>query len=426
MTDARVQIAVVGGGPAGLAAAGEAHAAGARVLLVEERSALGGRAVIVPGARGLAEGLMRDLRSADVWRGSLVWGIFGRTLAALHGGRTRLVTADAVILATGALERLVPFPGWTLEGVMTVEAGWELVRAGGIGQAGGPAVVAGGPEAGTLAARLAERGTGVTLISAERPKNLPEKVPVIPGAVASARGDGSVERVLLADGTEHECRMLCVESPRVPLVELARLAGAPCVYQPRLGGFVPRYDRTLALHGPTAGLYIAGDAGGVDTPRAAAESGRLAVRSALGALGLLPEADTRQEEARRQLRAASVPLTAVAREAMVIGAMPDDVVERWEGPPETIFCPCEGVSVGILQAAVDDGARSADELKRRTRCGMGTCQWRRCGAAVMRWLSGTLNVPMGRLPLPNVRAPVRPVPLPAIAGAAAPAPAING
>src|SRR5207253_9403564 len=114
-------------------------------------------------------------------------------------------------------ERLVPFPGWTLDGVMTVEAGWELVRAGGGGQASGPAVVAGGPEAATLAARLAERGTGVTLISAERPKNLPEKVPVIPGAVASARGDGSVARVLLADGSEHECRMLCVESPRAPL-----------------------------------------------------------------------------------------------------------------------------------------------------------------------------------------------------------------
>jgi len=426
VTDARVQVAVVGGGPAGLAAAGEAHAAGARVLLIEERPALGGRAVIVPGARGLAEGLMRDLRSAEVWRGSLVWGLFGRTLAALHGGRTRIVTADAVILATGALERLVPFPGWTLDGVMTVEAGWELVRGGGITQAGGPTVVAGGVEAGTLAARLAERGAGVTLVSAERPKNLPEKVPVIPSAVSSARGDGRVEAVGLADGTEHECRILCVESPRVPLVDLARLAGAPCVYQPRLGGFVPRYDRTLALHGPTAGLYIAGDAGGVDTPRAAAESGRLAVRCALGALGLLPEADAKQEEARRQLRAASVPLTAVAREAMAIGATPDDVVERWEGPPETVFCPCESVTVGMLQAAVDDGARSADELKRRTRCGMGTCQWRRCGTGVMRWLSGTLDVPMGRLALPSVRAPVRPVPLPAIAGAAAPALALNG
>src|SRR5947207_1316313 len=103
---------------------------------------------------------MRDLPSADVWSGSLVWGVVGRTLAAMHGGRTRLVTADAVILATGALERLVPFPGWTLEGVMTVEAGWELVRAGGVGQASGPAVVAGGAAAGTVAGPPADLGDG--------------------------------------------------------------------------------------------------------------------------------------------------------------------------------------------------------------------------------------------------------------------------
>jgi len=69
------QIVVVGAGPAGLAAAGEAQAAGARVLLIEERPALGGRAVMVPGARGLTEGLMRSLGTAEVWRSSPVWAI---------------------------------------------------------------------------------------------------------------------------------------------------------------------------------------------------------------------------------------------------------------------------------------------------------------------------------------------------------------
>ncbi|HET9001223.1 MAG TPA: FAD-dependent oxidoreductase, partial [bacterium] len=88
MTTVTVPIAVVGGGPAGLAAAGECHAAGSRALLLEERPVLGGRAVIVPGARGLAEGLMRDLRSTEVWRSSAVWGLFGRTLTVLQNGRT--------------------------------------------------------------------------------------------------------------------------------------------------------------------------------------------------------------------------------------------------------------------------------------------------------------------------------------------------
>ncbi len=415
MNRTSVHIAVVGGGPAGLAAAGESHAAGARVLLLEERPALGGRAVIVPGARGLAEGLMRALHSAEVWRSATVWGLFGRTLAILRDGRTHTVAADAVILATGAVECLVPFPGWTLEGVTTVEAAWESVRGGKIAPSNGPAVVVGGAEAGTLATRLSERSIPVTLIAGGRPKGVPESVPVVIGTVVRATGDGAVERAVLATGAEHECRLLCVESPRIPVSDLARLANVPCVYQPRLGGFVPRYDRTMALHGPTPALYAAGDAAGVDTARAAAESGRLAARCALHALGLLPEGDSRIEESWRQLRAASAPLCARARESHVIGAMPDETVERWEGPFETVLCPCSGTTAIELQAAVEDGATTADDLKRVTRCGMGTCQWRRCGAAVMRWLSGTLQVPVGRLPLPRVRPPVRPVPISAFA-----------
>jgi bacterioferritin-associated ferredoxin len=221
--------------------------------------------------------------------------------------------------------------------------------------------------------------------------------------------------VALADGATHECRMVCVESPRAPLVDLARLAGCPCVYQPILGGFVPQYDPMLAAHGPTIGLYVAGDAAGVDTPRAAAESGRLAARCALAAMALLPDADEKIEESRSRLAAASFPLHARAREALMAGVSPDEVIEHWDGPSGTVFCPCEGVTVASLQGAVDDGAATPDDLKRWTRCGMGECQWRRCGSPVMRWLSGVLEVPIGRIPLPRVRPPVRAISLSALA-----------
>jgi bacterioferritin-associated ferredoxin len=414
VTTTHVPIAVVGGGPAGLAAAGECHAAGAGVLLLEERPVLGGRAVIVPGARGLAEGLMRDLRSTEVWRGALVWGLFGRTVAVLQDGRIRTVSTNAVILAIGSVEHLDPFPGWTLEGVMTLESAWEGVRAGRIGPESGPAIVAGGAEAGTLAMRLSERGVSVVLVAPERPKGVPERIAVVSGSVAGAAGPdpaggGRVERAIMADGTTVECRLLCVESRRIPRTDLPRLAGVPCTYRPRLGGFVPMYERTMALHGPVPGLYIAGDAAGVDTPRAAAESGRLAARSVLRALAIQPGAEDRIEESWRQLRAVSAPLCARARESHIAGAVPDDVIERWEGPADTIFCPCTGVTARMLGVAVNDGADSPDELKRLTRCGMGTCQWQRCGDSVMRWLSGALEIPIGRLPLPRVRPPVRPI-----------------
>ena len=420
MTSTHVPIAVVGGGPAGLAAAAECHGAGARVILIEERPVLGGRAVIVPGARGLAEGLMRDLRSTEVWRSAPVWGLFGRTLAVLQGGRIRTISADAVILATGALEQLDPFPGWTLDGVMTVEAGWEVVRTGRVGPESGPALVAGGSEAGTLATRLSERGVTVTFVGPERPKGVPERVSVIPGAVKAAVGsvaeDGRrIEQAVTADGAVYDCRLLCIESPRIPRIDLPRLAGAPYTYRPRLGGFVPMYDWTMALHGPTPAVYVAGDAAGIDTPRAAAASGRLAARTVLHALRIQPDSEDRLEEAWRQLRSASVPLAARAREAHVAGAVPDDVIERWDGPPDTVLCPCTGVTVQALRAAVAEGAATADDLKRVTRCGMGVCQWQRCGHAVMRWLSGTLDIPMDRLPLPRLRPPIRPVPVAAFA-----------
>ncbi len=417
MTTVTVQVAVVGGGPAGLAAAGELHAAGARTLLIEERSVLGGRAMIVPGARGLAEGLIRDLGPTEVWRNTPVWSLFGLALTVLRSGRVQTVTADAVILATGAREWMIPFSGWTLAGVFTVEAAWEVVRAGRIGPETGPVTVVGGTEAVGLANRCAERGVAVTFVGTERPKALSDTVAHLPGTMAAAKGVDAVEEIALADGSAHACRMLCVESPRAPVLDLVHLAGCPCVYQPLLGGFLPRYDPTMAAHGPTGGLYVAGDVAGVDTPRAAAESGRLSARHVLASFGVLGDAREKIEDARRRFLAASLPLHARAREALLAGASPDEVVERWDGPPETVICPCEGVAVASLQAAVDDGAQTPDDLKRWTRCGMGECQWRRCGAPVMRWLSGVLEVPIGRLPLPRIRPPVRPIPLSTLAAA---------
>lgn len=415
------QVVVIGAGPAGLAAAGELVAAGARVLLVEERSQLGGRAMIVPGARGLTEGLMRGLGSAEVWRNSPAVMLSGREAVVLRGHRLETVAGEAVILATGAREAALPFPGWTLEGVLSVEMAWEAIRRGRVAADSGPAVVVGSGEAGPLAARLAERGVAVTLAAARRPPGVPEAIPLAAAAVSAAEGDRTLERVLLSDGTGIACRLLCVESPRAPATELPRLAGCPCRYEPLLGGFVPRYDPTLALHGPADRLYAAGDAAGVDTPRAAAESGRLAARCALRALGLLQDAEEKIADARRRLAAASTPLHARARDALMVGAPAVEVIESWDGPDGVIVCPCRGVTVGDLKAALDEGAVTADDLARWTRCGTGECRWRRCGGVVLRWLSGALGTPIGRLPLPRLSPPVSAVPLTALAGTAAPA-----
>ncbi len=412
MTSTPAQLAVVGAGPAGLAAAGEAGAAGVRVVLIEERPALGGRAMLVPGARGLTEGLMRDLRAVEVWRHSAVWDICRRTLMVLRADRVECVTADAVVLATGARETLLPFPGWTLRGVTTLEGGWEAVRAGRLGA--GPAIVAGGADAAMLANRLQERGLPVTLIAPERPAALVAAAGYAAGTIAAALGAGDVESVETRDGARYPCAMLCVESPRCPATGLARRAGCPVVYEGRLGGFVPRYDPLLMLHGPAPRLFVAGDASGLDAPRAAAESGRLAARAALAALGLLPDADEKIADARRRLRAASIPLHARAREALMAGAAPDEVVDAWDGDPATVVCPCEGVSVADLRDALDEGAQTPDDVRRLTGCTGGDCAGRRCELALLRWLSGARATPIGRLAPAPPHAPLHPVPVSAI------------
>jgi FAD dependent oxidoreductase len=410
-------IIIVGAGPAGLAAAGEAQAAGARVLLLEERPVLGGRAVLVPGARGLTEGLMRGLGNAEVWRSSPVWGIAGRSIAVLRGQRIAVAAAPAVILATGAPEIMSPFPGWTLPGVLTLEAAWEALRAGRITAESGPAVVAARGELAGLASRLAERGLSVTLAAPVRPNSVPPAVSHTPALPAEARGADGVEQVMLDDGAVLPCRLLCIESPRVPAVDLARLAGCPSVYQPLLGGWVPRYDPLLALHGPTPGLFVAGDAAGVDTPRAAAESGRLAARAALRLLGLLAEPELKFADARQRLEAAAQPLRHAAREALMLGVTPDETIETWAPPPNTIMCVCESVRLETLREAAVAGAVTPDALAAQTRCGMGECRWRRCGVPVLRWLSAFRQVPVGRLPLPAMWPPLRPLPAAALAGA---------
>jgi bacterioferritin-associated ferredoxin len=171
----------------------------------------------------------------------------------------------------------------------------------------------------------------------------------------------------------------------------------------------------MMLHGPTSNLFIAGDAAGVDTPRAAAESGRLAARAALRVLGMLPEAEIKLAEARQRLAAAAQPLRHAAREALMLGAMPDESIETWAPPAGTVMCACEGVRIDALREAAVAGAVTADALAAQTGCGMGECRWRRCGAPVLRWLSGFRQVPAGRLPLPAMWPPLRPVPVAALA-----------
>ena len=133
-----------GGGPAGLAAARTAARHGVRVTLVDDNAELGGQyyrqlPAAFPGTvearpvREQAEGrrLMDEVRSlgVEVMAGSVAWGIFDqRTVAVATQDETRRIVADTVVLAPGAYDRPVPFPGWTLPGVLTAGGAQNLMK----------------------------------------------------------------------------------------------------------------------------------------------------------------------------------------------------------------------------------------------------------------------------------------------------------
>lgn len=271
-----VDIAVVGAGAAGVSAALAAAETGRTVALVDEQDRIGGSlrwslaavegfAHGPSGARGfeLAAWLEDRLARTDVRisTGAVAWGLFeDNVLTITEGDLTYRLRAGAIILATGATDITLPFPGWELPGVMTATAFQKAVNLYRVAPGWRIAVIGDGPAAAEVveSAQLA----GIHVVA----------------RVGDSRG-------ITVEGTE---RVECVATPaervacdavvialgRQPDPELALHALCDTVYSPLNGCHVPRRDRWLRT--TVAGVYIAGDAGGICTTAEALAEGRLA------------------------------------------------------------------------------------------------------------------------------------------------------
>ena len=325
----RCDVAVIGGGPAGLAAAAQLGQAGADVVLLDEAPRLGGqyfkrRAGAVLAAHGdyRPEGtrLIATVHAAGVrcLPGRLVWGVGddGRTLltAGLAAGDPLAITPRACIVATGAYERSIPFPGWQLPGVVTPGHALHLARCD-LVPLGQRVLIAGtGPFLLAAACAVLRAGGGVVavaemnrpyapgaaaLAAGRYPARLAElagyaatlarhRVPVLQGRrVAAAHGGGHVREVLL-DGPG--ARRFAVDALAAgfgfrPATELLRLLGADGT-QDELGDVYPRLD--LLGRTTVPGVYAAGEVAQIAGMRAAMAGGQLAAAAAAADLGLPP------------------------------------------------------------------------------------------------------------------------------------------
>lgn len=337
----KTEIAIVGGGPAGMAAAIEAARAGATVTVIDENSRPGGQlfkqihkffgsGVHHAGTRGfqIGEDLLQEAEAAGVKTrlDTVVYGIFSdRRLGLICGDHTEELEASVVILATGANENALTFPGWTLPGVMGAGATQTLmnvhrvipgkrilmVGAGNVGlivtyqllQAGADviAVIEGLPHIGGYGVHASKvRRAGVPILTSH--------------TVLRAEGGENVERAIIvrvdekwapAPGTEAilDVDTICLAVGLSPLAELAWMAGCQSEYAPSLGGWVPLHDENLETSQP--GVYVAGDLAGIEEASTAMEEGRLAGLAAAEALGHLSseEAGAKKGELRERLAA---------------------------------------------------------------------------------------------------------------------------
>ena len=401
----------------------------------------------------------------DMLTGTSVWGIFrdaGTTLG--HGAplvaeppldhftvyletpqaEQAVAQASVLVLAPGVYDRPLPFPGWTLPGVLTPGAADVIMKTQGL-LPGRRVLVAGtGPLQMAVAATLAEQGAEVvglldTCAAGAEWTHIPHalwgqwgrmaemagyaasllkhRVPLLfrhavwraegtpttgvtSAIIGKVDGDGhpiaGTERSVTADA-------ICIAYGFAPSIELTLHLGCAHDYDARLGVYLPRHDETMACSTP--GVFVAGDVTGAGGKDLAHLQGRIAGISALEKLGAL------STPAARAARAALQP--AIARERR-FGKL---LWDRFRVRPglvdlvtaDTPVCRCEGVTAAQLAASVADGAASFRGAKIRTRVGMGVCQGRSCFLNAAMLIARERGCTIPEVGLPTIRPPLVPV-----------------
>jgi len=447
-------VVIVGGGPAGITAARILAVRGLAVRIVDENPALGGQylkgsaAPTVAGIlrrRGLRRLAGLEAMGIACMRATEVVGMTETLEMLLHlpEGRMALVHPKAVLLAAGAREHFVPFPGWTLPGIMGTGAVQILLKTAGV-MPGSEVMVAGsGVFPYAVAADILFHGGRVPeLIDANplaskirflpalglAPGKLYEAVAVsvrlgwgrIPvrfaRRVVAARGEKAVEAVVTArfDGrgnrlpgseTVHPCRCLAVGDGFTPNTELARHIGCAMTHAPGLGGWVVTVAPDLATSVP--GVFAAGEITGIAGVEKSVLEGALAAWGILQALGRCSPGEYR--DAARPLQTRRRRRLAFGRRFNRLTALPAGVIRAI--PDETVVCRCEEITMGTLKQALADDQQSPTAIKRATRIGMGICQGRMCGPFVAQAAAVLGGLPPHHLVPASVRTPVKALPL---------------
>jgi thioredoxin reductase len=451
------EVLVIGAGPAGMIAAAIAAENGAEVVVLDERPRGGGQYYKQPASQDLvpptlaadpqfsdgATLIERMQRSgATVVPGAELWGAFApQEFTVFDGSASRIYRPARTIVATGAHERGLPLPGWTLPGVMTTGAAQSLLRNYGSLPGKRMLVAGNGPFNLQVALELRRAGADIVAVAelAARPgppllpatlrmlRNVPGLAFTGLGYLASLRrcgvpvlygkGLASIEKSdagLVArvgppgpsgiDATEAlAADVICMGYGFQPNNEILRCLGCRHDWDGKRGHLVTR--RSAECETSVTGVFAVGDCCGFSGAASALADGVVAAHGVLRSLER-PIDDRHDHEYRQVLRAQRRHRR--FQEALwQVFAAPRYQAEL--ATPETTICRCENVSLAEITGALQAGTHSIGALKRHTRLGMGRCQGRYCAPVAADLIAQYSGVPIGEYSFFAPRSPLKPI-----------------
>ncbi|MBL8699282.1 MAG: FAD-dependent oxidoreductase [Alphaproteobacteria bacterium] len=446
------RVVVVGAGPAGARAAEALVEAGLRPIVVDESARSGGQIY-----RRQPEGFLRPaqklygseaakaqalharfdaLRDAVEYRpDTLAWNVADNALHVVRGTTAEAIAFDALIIAAGATDRLMPLPGWTLPGVYSLGAAQIALKAQACAIGSRIVFLGSGPllylvahqyvEAGASVAAVLDTatfGNGIAALPGllARPelvlrglgyrRDLRRAGVRLLGGVSPRRIEGDAERGPTGVTFEHRAMPETIDCDAVGIgwhlraeSQLADLARCDFAFDPVARQWLPRLDPDG--RSSVKGVYLAGDGARLQGADAAEASGRLAALAALSDLGRRGH-----EPAMAELRMRLQRFERFRHGLATAFPWPHD--EAAALPDDTLVCRCEAITAGELRHAVRGrGAPEVNRAKAFSRVGMGRCQGRYCGLAAAEIVAAASGAPVEAVGRLRGQAPVKPLPV---------------
>lgn len=442
-------VIVVGAGPAGVRAAETLVEAGLRPIILDEGQRWGGQIYRqqppnfvrtaktlyhseAAKAAGIHHTFERLLPHLDYRPETLVWALANGTAHVLRGKSTTAIPYDALLIATGATDRVFPVPGWTKPGVFTLGAAQISLKSQACAIGAQPVFFGTGPllylvawqylKAGVVPRAVLDTsdwrdGLAGVVGLLSRPRLIAHGLKymrelkaagtrICKGIVPLAlKGGDCVEEFCF----EHRSRREAVSCDAVAFgyhlraeTQLADLAKVPFSYNRGLRQYLPECSRQGRT--PVRGVYLAGDGVWLAGADAAEASGRLAARAILEDLGGGP-----------------IPTGSNSIDSFGAALRFRDGIAKafpWPGnrfakdlPDETVVCRCEEITAGDIRRSVNElGSREINRTKALSRPGMGRCQGRFCGPATAEIMAAALALPVSDVGRLRSQPPVKPLP----------------